>query len=194
MDDLMTSILGELAGSPMNQLSAQLGTDTRSTQTAVQAALPVLLGALAKNSTSSGGADLLSGALDRDHDGSILDDLGGFLGNASQGNGAGILRHVLGQKQPAIESGIGKATGMDTSQIAKLLPILAPIVMGYLGRQKKQQGFDAGALAAMLGAQQSQAQAQNPAFNVLSALLDKDDDGSVIDDLGSMLGGFLSNR
>ncbi len=194
MQDLIQSLMGELDGSPMNQLSAQLGADTGSTQTAVQAALPVLLGALAKNSASSTGANDLSGALDRDHDGSILDDLGGFLGNPSQVAGEGILRHVLGQKQPAVESGIGKATGMDTNQIAKLLPILAPIVMGYLGKQKRQQGLDASALASLLGTQQRQAQAQNPAFSVLSALLDRDDDGSVIDDLGSMLGGFLSGR
>lgn len=184
--------MGQLDGPSIQQVSAQLGADPTSTQTAIQAALPVLLGALAKNSASPTGADALSGALDRDHDGSILDDLTGFLGNPSQGSGAGILRHVLGQRQAAVESGIGKATGMDTNQIAKLLPILAPIVLGYLGKQKRQQGLDARALASLLGTQQQQAQSQNPGLAMLTKLLDSDGDGSIIDDLGGMLGGFLS--
>jgi hypothetical protein len=56
----------------MAQLSSQLGTDGRSTQNAVQAALPLLLGALAS-------------LLDKDDDGTIVDDLGGMLGSFLSG-------------------------------------------------------------------------------------------------------------
>lgn len=194
MDDLMQSIAAELSGAPMEQLSSQLGTDNRTTQNAVQAALPMLLGALAKNSASTGGADALAGALDRDHDGSILDDLGGFLGGGASSDGASILGHVLGNREPTVEAGIGKATGLQTSQIAQLLQMLAPIVLGYLGRQKRQQGMSSGVLGEILGAQANRAQAQNPALGALASLLDKDDDGSIVDELGGMLGSFLSGR
>ena len=153
MDDLMQSIAAQLDGGAMTQLSSQLGTDSRSTQNAVQAALPLLLGALAKNSASSGGADALAGALDRDHDGSILDDLGGFLGGGANADGAAILGHVLGAREPTVEAGIGKATGLGTDQIAQLLQMLAPIVLGYLGRQKRQQGLSSGMLGELLGTQ-----------------------------------------
>ncbi len=95
MDDLMESIAAQLRGAPMAQLSNQLGADSRTTQNAVQAALPLLLGALAKNSADGGGAEALAGALDRDHDGSILDDLGGFLGAGPSSDGAAILGHVF---------------------------------------------------------------------------------------------------
>lgn len=194
MDDLMQSIAAQLAGAPMEQLSGQLGTDSRSTQNAVQAALPLLLGALAKNSASSGGADALAGALDRDHDGSILDDLGGVLGGGAGADGAAILGHVLGNRESTVEAGIGKATGLQTGQTAQLLQMLAPIVLGYLGRQKRQQGMSAGVLGELLGAQSRQAQTQNPALGALASLLDKDDDGTIVDDLGGMLGSFLSGR
>lgn len=194
MDDLIRSIATQLDGGAMTQLSSQLGTDSRSTQNAVQAALPLLLGALAKNSASSGGADALAGALDRDHDGSILDDLGGFLGGGSGSDGAAILGHVLGTRQNTVEAGIGKATGLGTNQIAQLLQMLAPIVLGYLGRQKRQEGLSAGMLGELLGTQVSGAQSQNPAFGALAALLDKDDDGTIVDDLGGILGSFLSGR
>lgn len=194
MDDLMQSIAAQLAGAPMAQLSTQLGTDSRATQKAVQAALPLLLGGLAKNSASSGGAEALAGALDRDHDGSILEDLGGFLGGGAGSDGAAILGHVLGNREAAVEAGIGKATGLQTSQTAQLLQMLAPIVLGYLGRQKRQQGMSAGMLGDLLGAQSTRAQAQNPALGALASLLDKDDDGTIVDDLGGMLGSFLSGR
>lgn len=194
MDDLMESIAAQLSGAPMAQLSNQLGTDSRTTQNAVQAALPLLLGALAKNSANSGGAEALASALDRDHDGSILDDLGAFLGSGASSDGAAILGHVLGKREPAVEAGIGKATGLQTGQIAQLMQMLAPIVLGYLGRQKQQQGMGAGMLGELLGAQSSRAQAQNPALGMLASLLDKDDDGSIADELGGMLGSLLSGR
>lgn len=194
MDDLMQSIAAQLSGAPMAQLSSQLGTDSRTTQNAVQAALPLLLGALAKNSASSGGADALAGALDRDHDGSVLDDLAGFLGGGASSDGAAILGHVLGAREPAVEAGIGKATGLQTGQTAQLLQMLAPIVLGYLGRQKRQQGMSSGMLGELLGAQSSRAQAQHPALSALTSLLDKDDDGSIVDELGGMLGSLLSGR
>ncbi|MGB5286281.1 MAG: DUF937 domain-containing protein, partial [Polyangiales bacterium] len=194
MDDLMQSIVAQLSGAPMAQLSSQLGTDSRTTQNAVQAALPLLLGALAKNSAASGGADALASALDRDHDGGILDDIGGFLAGGASSDGAAILGHILGKREPTVEAGIGKATGMQTDQTAQLLQMLAPIVLGYLGRQKQQQGMNAGTLGELLGTQSKQAQSQNPALSALASLLDKDDDGSIVDDLGGMLGSFLSGR
>ena len=49
-------------------------------------------------------------------------------------------------------------------------------------------------LGELLGTQSSRAQAQNPALGALAALLDKDDDGSIVDELGGMLGSFLSGR
>jgi hypothetical protein len=49
-------------------------------------------------------------------------------------------------------------------------------------------------LGELLGAQSRQAQTQNPALGALASLLDKDDDGTIVDDLGGMLGSFLSGR
>jgi hypothetical protein len=39
---------------------------------------------------------------------------------------------------------VAKQTGLDTSAISGLLPMLAPIVMGALGREKRQRGMDVG--------------------------------------------------
>jgi len=57
----------------------------------------------------------------------------------STGDGSKIIGHVLGNKQDAVAN----QSGLDLSAVVKLLPILAPIVLGMLGNQKRQQGFDA---------------------------------------------------
>jgi hypothetical protein len=191
-------LLGQvLGGGNVGAISQAIGADESTTSTAIQAALPMLLGGLARNAQSEDGASALAGALDRDHDGSVLDDIAGFVmgGGAQQANGAGILGHIFGGNQPAVEQGVSQASGLDMGTVARLLPILAPIVMGYLGRQKQEQGMDAGALAGMLGgAHQQMQEQQSPLMGMLSAVLDQNRDGSMVDDAIRLAGGFLSRR
>jgi hypothetical protein len=182
-----------LSGDALQQLSQQIGADPDSTSSAVQAALPMLLGGMARNTQSEDGASSLLGALDRDHDGSVLDDVVGFLGQGGNGTGDGILGHIFGGNRPNVEAGISQASGLNLGQVAQLLPLLAPLVMGVLGRTQRQEGLDAGSLAGLLG-QQSQQASNSPLLGVLSQVLDSNRDGSVIDDVAGMLGGLLGKR
>jgi hypothetical protein len=190
-------LLGQvMSGGNLGAISQTIGADESTTSTAIQAALPMLIGAMARNASSEQGASALAGALDRDHDGSVLDDIAGFVmsGGAQQSNGAGILGHIFGGNQPAVEQGVSQASGLDMGTVAKLLPLLAPIVMGYLGRQKQEQGMDAGALAGALGQQQQQLEQQSPLMGMLSSILDQNRDGSMMDDAIRLAGGFLGRR
>jgi hypothetical protein len=187
--EMLTAQLG--SGQALGQLSRQLGADEGTTQNALGAALPVLLGALARNTAQSGGAESLDRALGK-HDGGVLDNLTDFLGAPDVDDGNGILRHMLGDRRGTVESGVAKASGLDPSMIAKLLPVLAPIVMGALGRQKRQQSLDVGGLSSMLGAERKQIEAAGPAGGLLGQLLDQDGDGSVADDVAKLGGGLLS--
>ena len=78
-------------------------------------------------------------------------------------------------------------------QTAQILMMLAPIVMGYLGRQKQQQNLDAGGLSDWLGGQQQQIQ-QSPQGGFLNGMLDRDGDGSTMDDIASMAMNYITNR
>ena len=193
----MTGLLGTLAqslgGQQMNQLANAIGADERTTQQAVGAALPAILAALNRNTNSTQGAQALNRALERDHDGSLLDNLGGFLGgqmSGKQADGAGILGHLLGARRPQLEEGVAKASGLDLSQVARLLPILAPIVMAALGRQKRQAGLDEAGLSGLLGAESTIARREAPSglMGALSGFLDQDGDGSIQDDLMAQAG------
>ncbi len=159
--DLMQILQGQLSDDVLGQLSDQIGADKEQTATAANGIFATLLGGLANNATSEGGLASLGSALDRDHDGSVLDDLAGMVGGMMQGgdggaaaggaaNGLGILGHILGDRQEVAAQHVSESSGLNMSQVMKLMPILAPIVMGVLGRAKNQGGLDLGNLAGIL--------------------------------------------
>jgi hypothetical protein len=200
MSSLLETLSGQLlGGDTVGQLSRTIGADEGATTKALAGALPILLGGLAGNSSRSQGASSLASALDRDHDGSVLDDIGGFLQGGASASGAGILGHVFGGRQPAVEQSLSRSSGLSGAQVSQLLAMVAPLVMGFLGREKRSQGFDAGQLASMLGGERDEmARRQPKAMGALAGLLDSDGDGSIMDDVadlgGSLLGGFLKGN
>jgi hypothetical protein len=178
----------------INQMSQALGTDQGTTNNAVQAALPLLLGAMTQNSASTEGRSSLLSALDQDHDGSVLNDLGSFLGGYESGPGGGILGHVFGEKLGAAQTTVSKASGMDFGRVLQLLMMLAPIVMGALGKSRRQGEIDESSLPDMLGGATRQAASNSPLSDLLSGMLDRNRDGSSLDDILKMAGGLLNRR
>jgi hypothetical protein len=79
-------------------------------------------------------------------------------------------------------------------QVARLMTMLAPIVMGVLGRMKQQKQIDANQLPEVLG----QSRAQVEAIPGLGGLLDANHDGSIADDImrmgSSALGGLFGEK
>ena len=195
MSSLLEMLTGQLGGGALNQLSKQLGADEQTTGTAVSAALPVLLGALAKNSARPEGANALFGALSRDHDGSVLDNLTGFLRQPDEKTGDGILGHVLGGRRNQIEQNVSRASGLNAASVTKLMTMLAPLVMGALGKTQRQRNLDPGSLSDLLTQEQTNLQRQNPTLGGLAKMLDADGDGQVADDIANigkkLLGGLF---
>jgi hypothetical protein len=189
MSQLMGALSELMGGDQVKQMSRQIGADESSTQTAIAAALPLLLGALAKNAQTDEGAQSLHGALARDHDGGVLGNLGGLFGNPEASPGAGILRHVLGQKQPAAEQAVARTSGLDPATVSRLLVMLAPVVMGVLGRTQRQRGLDTHGLSNLLGGERQQLAQESPdLMGLATRLLDRDGDGSITDELGGLAG------
>ena len=75
----LQDLLGPQQGSEaVDQISQNVGAEPSAVNTAIQAALPMILGSLANNAATPQGAQSLNTALEQDHDGSILDNLGGL--------------------------------------------------------------------------------------------------------------------
>lgn len=200
---------------PTQQMAQRLGVDPQTMQAAIGAALPLLVGALGRNASEPRGAQELLGALQRDHlgaggIGSILESvLGGT--QSRQTDGAGILEHVFGSRQPRAEQAIGQGTGIGQDKAGMLLRWLAPIVLAYLAKRmfENRQGAAAGGaepsmegqapspevLGDVLGQETRRVEQQDgPLGHVLGQVLDRDGDGDTdFSDLlrigGSILGG-----
>ena len=136
---LTQELLSQLQGAPIQKLSGQLGLAPDQAGKAVAAALPLLMGALGRNSAQPQGAQALLGALQRDHaaGGGGGFDLGGLLGAVLGGGGASrqtdgtaILGHILGGGQPRAAQALGQSTGLDSGQAMKLMAMLAPMSTG----------------------------------------------------------------
>lgn len=177
MSSILDTVRQQLGPDTIQQLSGALGADPAATSNAVSLALPALLGGLAQNAAEPQGAAALDNALNQ-HDGSILDNLGGMLGGGGAGGGAlggiggAILGHIFGGRRGSVEEGVGKASGLDAAQVAQLMAMLAPIVMGVLGRMKQTKGLDANRLPEVLN----------------------DGGGGLEGGLGSILGGIFGQK
>ena len=197
-DSLLTGLAQQFGGDTIGQLAGLVGADQQSTGKAVAAALPMLLGSLSGSARQPSGAEALFGAMSNDHDGSILDMLGPLLGGgyasrAMGSDGARILGHVFGNKQPAVEQAVAQNAGISSSLVSKLLPYLAPIVMGYISKRLFGGGgaSDAGALGSMLGQEQEQMRQQDSGLGGLLDILgggNDDDGGGLMDAAGDLLG------
>lgn len=192
MNALTEMLMRQLAGGALSQISGKIGADQSTTSKALEIALPLLISALARNSSTPTGAQALDQAIAKDHDGSILDNLGGFFSNPEAANGAGILGHVLGGRRDVAETGLAQSTGLDPGAASQLLETVAPLVLAALGKAKQQQGLDAVGLSEFLGSQDQQAQAEAPGMmGMLGNLLDSNKDGSVLDDVTRIAGKYF---
>ena len=190
--DLIEQVMKQLQGGGISEISRQVGASENQVTDVVSGALPAILAGLSRNASSSKGSSALASALDRDHDGGILGDVAGFLGGGGGAIGGSILRHVLGGKQSPVESALGQAAGLDGSKVGQIMAMVAPLVMGVLGKQKKSQGLDASALASLLGGERKAAEQKAPdAMGMLGKLIDSDGDGDIMDDVVGKLGGGL---
>ena len=189
--DLLNSDLGKTI---ISGVSTQSGQPQEKTSNLLTMALPVLMQAMKRNASTPQGAQGLMGALNDKHDGSILDNLGDLFGGGVNqdvmDDGGKILGHVLGGRQANVERALGTKSGMDAGSVAQILKVAAPILMGILGKQQRQQQVtDQNGLEGLLGGMlKGNSPQQEQSF--LESILDADGDGSIVDDVaGMVLGG-----
>lgn len=187
--DLLNSDIGKTI---INGVSNQTNQSESKTQDVLTMALPVLTQAMKRNASTPEGAEGLLSALNSGkHDGSILYNLGdlfnGGVDDHVMQDGGKILNHVLGSKQQTVESALGAKAGIDAGSVAQILKVAAPILMGLLGNQAKQQNVsNSGGLESLLGGLIGGNSAESEQ-SFLTSILDADGDGSVIDDVAGML-------
>jgi len=192
MSGILELLNSDLGKTIISGVAGQSGQSTDKTSSVLTMALPVLMGAMKRNAATPEGAAGLMGALSGKHDGSILDNLGGlFAGGVDQSvmdDGAGILSHVLGGSQSNVTNALSQKSGMDSGAVMEILKVAAPLVMGYLGKQSKQQSVsDSNGIGDLLGGLLGGGAAAPKQQSLIESLLDGDGDGSILDDVAGMV-------
>ena len=218
MTDITRAVYDQIDASHIHAMAQQLGISSDQAKAAVQQALPMLVGGLARNAQTDQGAGELMGALQRDHQGVDLGGLlGGLLGsggataNASTGSlgglgsvidnvlggsagrgggapsnagggglgdiGGAILGHIFGRREERASENLGQASGIGGQNAARLMAMLAPLVMAALGKLVQSRNMGANDLGQALG--QENEHIQKSGGGLLNSLLDRDGDGDV---------------
>ncbi len=171
-----------------DQITKSIGIDSGKADGAITDVVDSLLWGLAKNTKTTEGATWLLAALDKDHDGSGLDDVMTILW--SDNKGAAIVKHILGNKTDMLSKLIGAKNGMDSDSTMKLITTLAPLVMWFLGKEKKSKGFDVDGIASFLWGEKEKI-VKNEKEAPLMKFIDMDGDGDVdMDDMMAIMKKF----
>ncbi|MBN9158491.1 DUF937 domain-containing protein [Microbacterium sp.] len=165
---------------PIGDIAQKLGVSEDVARQAVQEGGAALIGGLAKNAESPEGSAAIEAALAK-HDGfsgaSSLDDV-------DEADGEKIVSHVFGGNADQVAQTLTndqKTAGID---FGKLLPILAPIVMGLIANGQKGSTGGGGGLGDILGGLLGGGQQQGQAAGTGGGGL-----GDILGGLGGLLGG-----
>ena len=170
MSGILDTVQQQLSPDTVNQISQQLGVDPATTQQAITAALPVVLGGMASHADDPAAAAAIHDEADN-HAGLLggLGNLipggaGGMLGGLASAVGAGglgsVLGSVLGPKNTQVQDGVSKASGLDPQRAKQLMMILVPIVLAAIAHHKRSAGLAPSEVGPTLQEQARTAQAE----------------------------------
>jgi hypothetical protein len=177
--NLLESILNAKDGEAVSQLASQFGLNEDQAASAVQNLIPALAGGLQRN-ISQGGLNDLLGALTKGQHQRYLDDPSMLSSEAVREDGNGILGHILGSKDVSrqVAAQASTRTGISESVLKQMLPVVASLALGALSRQTSSPASSTG-----LSGVSAAASGGAGILGMLTPLLDRNRDGSVVDDL-----------
>ena len=217
--NLMDMIMSAAGGQAPQQMGQQFGLDAQQSQSAIAALLPAISSGLKQNASSPQGLAGLLGALQKGSHSQYMDNPAQLGAPAAVAEGNGILGHLFGSKEVsrAVAGRASEQSGVSPDILKKMLPMVAMMAMGSLGKQTNNQqggggmqamlgqmamqqlmggGAKAGGLGGLLGgllgggarkAQAQQQQAHQQGLGFLGKMLDADGDGNTMDDLLGMM-------
>lgn len=178
MPNFIEELMGSLGPEVSSQLSSTLGLDANTASQILPQVAPMILGGLKRQMEERGGAPRVDHILNKYGSASVLDDIGGLFGMQAQNSNADPrLGGLLGDSGVQAANMLSQNFKIDSSTAMKIIPMLAPIILGFLTQKRDAGGAGSSGIAAML---------------------DQDGDGSVLDDVAGLfmrgLGGGQSSQ
>lgn len=177
--DLLNMLLNAGNGGAVKQMARNFGLDESQATSAISNLLPALGQGLARNASKPNGIDGIMKALSSGKHTQYIDNLDTLGDENTVRDGNGILGHILGSKDVSrqVAGAASAKTGIGQDVLKKMLPVVAAMAMGALSKQRSGSAINA------LG---SGGQSQDGLMGMLGQFLDRDNDGSMLDDVLGM--------
>jgi hypothetical protein len=161
MSGIFDIVQQQLNSGALQQIAQHAGIDPGVAQQAVKVALPQVLGGMAQHASQPENAQVIHAEADKfsTHTGALGNVPNIFTG---QGDAGGILGKIIGNRHEDIQNGVANATGIDKAKAAKVIGVLAPVVLGAIALKKHQDGLQPHEVQNQLQQAQQQAQQQAP--------------------------------
>ena len=187
---------------PTQQIASTLGVDEGEVNSAIKTLIPVMVGGLQQNAQDPDAATNIASAANT-HAASGLLDGGVSVEQVDEADGSKAISKIFGGNDSGqVASALAGGGAGNSDLIKRLLPMLAPIVLAYIGKQlsggqaqaqpQAQSGGGGGlgdVLGSILGGATSGGGGNNPLGSILGSVLGGSQGGPLGDILGGLLGG-----
>jgi hypothetical protein len=157
--NLVSYVMQFLTPDMVGRIASALGLNRSDAQSGVTAAVPALLAAFGGLADKAGGAQSLVNTIKQQS--GVVDNFASMIGGSNQASfierGSSLLTSLLGSQDSAsLASAVGRYAGLGQTRATSLLGMLAPLVMGLIGKQIGTRGIDVGSLTSLLASQRDQ--------------------------------------
>lgn len=175
MPGFVEEFMGTLGPEVSKQLSKNLGIKQHVASQIIPQVVPMILGGLRRQKDERGGEARVDQILNKYGKADVLDDIGELFSTKAQDETTDPrLGGLLGESGIEATNMIANKFKLDSGIAMKLIPMLAPVVLGALTQKRDAQGAGSSGIA---------------------ALLDQDGDGSILDDVaGFLMQGLLGGQ
>jgi hypothetical protein len=169
MADFVSDFMEQFGPDVSRQLSANLGLEQSAADQLIPQVIPMIMGGLKRQMETRGGEERLDHILNKYGSEDVLGRIGEVMSAKAQQNDLDPqLGGLLGQSGVQASQMIGEKFGLSSQKAMSLIPMLAPLILGALSRKKNQAG--------------------GPGLGGIAALIDRDGDGNILDDIAGFLG------
>lgn len=200
MNSILQNLIKDVATKGISeQIGSKLGVSGSQASSVISMLMPALMGGLQQNAQNPQEAEKLASTIQKHHaGGGIFDNISDIIAHPENAKGDKIASHIFGGNKSAIEQKIAQQSGVDSSMVSSIVSMLAPLVMGEIGKSftgnnsANNSGSAGSMIASLLGGDDKKASTKESSF--LTSLLDKDGDGEIMDDVLGMGMNFLKNK
>ncbi|MGV8175110.1 MAG: DUF937 domain-containing protein [Methanothrix sp.] len=163
MDSLVEGLMKQMmSGDSISLMSNKVGADEKSTSSALEMGLPLLLGAMSNRASKPEGSSAIINSISQLGGNNPMDNVAGFLGGSASSQGTDMLSSVLGSSLQPIQQAISSKTGLPASVVGQLLSMALPMLLGSMAKGSPKQSMGQDDLSKMLGEQSKMALSSSP--------------------------------